>query len=200
MANTDITISYPVFYPVKKFYWSPDAIMFALMGMALLPMILPLSEQLSFAFRLLSASLIGIYFIYRFLTRYFTHETLRGYLHGELQMKPSEIIFEGQTIPISNLRKLNFNFINYEGQPTGSGTFYSLDGQLSNGVKNSVTIYFIEGGERTVFFQRKEPNDILLLKPLLIEYCKKDLIGFNDLIVTLGLSYKQVQELKAEYF
>ncbi|MBA3828811.1 MAG: hypothetical protein H0X33_07730 [Taibaiella sp.] len=199
MENVEIAISYPIFYPVKKFYWTPDAINFTLMGAICLVIVLPIGEQLNLVLRLSLAFIFFIHFIYRLFTRYSTHKMLKGYIQGEIQLKPEKIIFDSKTIPITDIKTLKFYFYDWDGQETGI-SFRSLNGLLSNGIDNSITIYFVNGGERKVFFQRKKSDDIVLIKPLLIEYCKSGLIGFHDLITMLNLSYREVQELKAEYF
>lgn len=165
-------------------------------------MILPLDKQFNLVIRLFFAFLFFIHAIYRLLTMYSTYETLKGYIQGEIQMKPLEIFLEDKRIPINNITKLNFNFFDCKGQQTNSAVFYSLNGQLSNGVRNSIVIYFIDGSERKIFFQRPKLDCVTIIKPLLIEYCKMDLISFTDLIgaAMLNLSYQETQDLKAEYF
>ena len=200
MANTETTISYPIFYPVKRFYWSPDAIKFASVGAAILVIVLPFHDRLSLVLRAIFASLFVTYFIYRSLILYSTRETLKGYIQGVVQLKPLEIILEDKTIPIAKIEKLTFNFFDYEGQQIGTSMFKSLNGQLSNGVKNSISIYFINGGERKIFIQRRKSDDIALIKPLLVEYCKRGLLTFHELTSLTCSSYKEVQELKAVYF
>lgn len=200
MADAEITISYPIFHPVKKIYWSPDAVRFALMGTAILVMVLPLNGQLGFVLRATFAGLFVIHFIYSFATMRSTYETLKGFIQGEIQLKPLEIIFEGKAISISDIRRLSFSFFDREGQLTNGSMFESINGHLSNGVKNSITIYFADGNEIKVFIQRKKSDDVALMRPLLAEYCKRGLITFHDVVSMTCSSYKEVQELKAAYF
>lgn len=170
------------------------------MATAILVMVLPLNEPLGLPLRVIFAALFVIHFIYCGFKMYSTHETLKGYIQGEIQLKSLEITFDGTTIPIEEIKKLNFNFFDREGQQTHAAMFKSINGQLSNGVNNSITIYFINGNERKIFIQRKKSDDIALFKPLLVEYCKKGLISFHDLSSMTCSSYAEVQELKAEYF
>jgi hypothetical protein len=196
MANAEITVSYPVFYPVKKMYWSPDAINLVLIATALLAVLLPFSERINLALRQFFPALIIIHSIYRIFTMFSTHQTLKGIIHGQLHLKPLEIINDGKAIPVTDISKLKFSFFDYEGQRDTN--YRSLNGQLSNGVNNSITIFLKNGTKRQIFFQRKNSDDMASIKPLLIEYYKKGLISFLDLTSLTCKSYKEVQELKAQ--
>lgn len=200
MANAEMTISYPIFHPVKRIYWTPDAVRFALMGTGIVVIVIPLNEQLSFMLRAAFVGLFVTHSVYGWVTMHSSYETLKGFIHGEIRLKSLEIIFEEKRIPITDIRKLTFNFFDREGQQTHTSIFKSINGQLSNGVKNSITIYFIDGSERRIFIQRKKSDDVAIIRPLLVEYCKRGIITFHDLASITCSSYKEVQELKAEYF
>ena len=200
MSIHDIEISYPVFYPVRKFYWSPNWIGFALICVSSLFTVLPLGAQFSLLFRTLFASLFLLYFLYRVVAKYSDYQVLKGFIRGEIRLKSEEIQYEGDIIPIESIEKLDFAMLSYEGERVFNPYKGNLNGILSKGVNNSVTIYFKNGDGRKIFYQRKKSDDIESIKPLLIEYCKKGLISFHVLTSIICSSYEEVQELKAKYF
>ena len=199
MEEKNPEIVFPVFYRIRKLYWSPLGIYFT--GIFVLAVIGFLFKgNQSAIFFLLFFCLIG-YMIYRFFKSGTDYEILKGRIDGVLKFSKSVIEFEQQKFYLYEIEKISFTLGFIEGEKINSYNYRpQLDGQLSNGVENSVSIKFLNGNFLNINFQRKKSDDAKGFELILIDYCKQKKLSFIHLVSLLGIGYKDVQELKKEFF
>jgi hypothetical protein len=200
MELLDTEISFQRFHKVDKFYWSPDKTFFSLLLFTLFYTLFlgnQLPEWLEGYARVSVVLLFFIYFVYRLFKRYFEYEVLKGYVEGEIKFGMQSIEFDGYQYSIEAIKNISFSFRDKKGDALDSMiNSYSVNGLVSNGIDNSVTITFKEGKTVTVYFQVPYIFKIKTLKPILISYAQSNLMSFRTLCDMLGLHYKEVEELK----
>lgn len=197
-----IEISFLRFHKVDKFYWSPDKTIYSIMLFMLIysyNLHKHLPEELEEYIRLSVVLLFGLYFVYRFFKMYFEYEVLKGYIDGEIKFGRQSIEFDGYRHSIEVIKEISFSFSDKKGDSLNH-FFGSFNGRVSNGVGNSVTVTFKDDKTVTIYFQVPYIFKIQSMKPILISYTQNKIMSFNNLQSLLCVNYKDVQELKQEYF
>ncbi|MHA3788072.1 hypothetical protein ACX0HA_07670 [Flavobacterium hauense] len=196
--------SFKIYIPVKKFYFTPDRIIYSLAGLGSLPMAFELfilkhesSEVSKFSigcFWICGLAVFGGVIVRAIYASKL--KPLQGKIEGSVVFNNDSITINTDEYSLENLEKISFTHFNdYLGKKQSDKSYYN-DG-VSNGVENTVILTLKSGRTITCHFQQQYRYQLRELRPQLVYYHNEGKLHFLNLIDILGIEdYNAIQIFK----
>jgi hypothetical protein len=123
---------------------------------------------------------------------------LNGKLIGFVIFKLKSIQIGKEIFEIENIEKIEIsNKDYYKKHPSSNGG--NFNSMFSNGIDNTIKLYFISGKQLIFNFQQNTKNELITEKEKLISYTLNGKLHFLNLIDILGIyKYEEIQEFKKQ--
>ena len=191
------------YIPFKKAAVGWDTILYLLFGLCIVPPFFEIyilnhdNDEISTLSRILlycETFILLLAFIAGLISNN-RHKPLRGRLTGQLRFENDSINVNGREYLLQDISKISFSLTDYYGQYTGGR--FAINGKRSQGVNNSVTLYFPDGEKTVFYFQVPAKHGIRAIKEQLISYHLSGKLHFLQLTDALGITrYEDIQEFK----
>jgi len=196
--------SFKIFTPVKKFYFTPDKIIYSLAGFGFLPMAFELfilkhdsNEVSNFSIGCFWVCIIAVFGGVIVRAIYSSKQkTLRGILEGDLVFNNGSITINDDEYLLDDIKKIGFTHFNdYLGKKQSDKSYYN-DG-VSNGVENTVILTLKKGKNIECHFQQQYRYQLREIRQQLVKYHNEGKLHFLNLIDILGIEdYNAIQIFK----
>lgn len=195
---------FKIYTPVKKFYFTPNVIIFSLAGFGFLPMAFELfilkhesSEVSKFSVGCFGVCILAVFGSVIVRALYASKQKpLGGRLEGDIAFNNDSIMINADEYLLENFEKISFTHFNdYVGKKQSNQNYYN-DG-VSNGVENTVILILKNGKSITCHFQQEYRFQLRELRPKLVHYHNEGKLHFLNLIDILGIEdYNAIQIFK----
>ena len=196
-------MKYKILTKSKKFYWTINSRIYTILLFTVLPVFIKLNlfknQNVTFFDKTLFVISICT-ILYGFtigLLKFNKYKTLKGELISDLEFLDDKIIIGDKQYLLKDIQKIEINAFDFKGLIKYSkGDF---DGNLSNGVDNSLKIYLTNQNKIEINFQQIVKDEIRNEEESLICYCNQNKLHYLNLLAILGINdYYEIQKFKKE--
>ena len=169
---------FKIFTEGNKFYFTNNVVHYSvmLMGMAICYIL----KEFNFFIGLKIVSTIVIlnlcYSFYLILSATSRYEPLRGTIADTIEFESDRIIIADKLYWLDSIKKIEILCFDVKDEWNLSVSRGNLNGQISNGVDNSLKVFFADGTLQEIYFQQDNATQIIHLENLFISYYKKNKI------------------------
>lgn len=196
--------SFKIYVPVKKFYFTPNKIIYFLAGFGFLPMAFELfilkhesSEVSKFSTGCFGVCVIAVFGGVIVRAIYASKQKLlQGKIEGDIAFNTDFITINTDEYLLEGIEKISFTHFNdYLGKKQSDKSYYN-DG-VSNGVENAVIVTLKNRKDISCHFQQQYRYQLREMRPVLVHYHNEGKLHFLNLIDILGIQdYNAIQIFK----
>jgi len=179
---------FKIFTEVDKFYFTNNVIHYSITLFGIL--LCSLFKEFNFPIGVKIFSTIVIlnliYSLYLVLSATSRYEPLKGKIENTIDFEEDRIVIANKPFLLNNIKKIEILCYDVKDQWNIIVSRGNFNGQISNGVGNSLKLLLIDGTSQEIYFQQDNSTQIINIENLLISYYKKDKLEFRNLTKILG--------------